>query len=88
VTGYPLPLETSGRDWAAEIMPKLMHGMELSVYFDAGTGTVRRAEFRNLASPGSRITLDLGKVELDPARLNPDRWVTEYTTIYESSENP
>ena len=88
VTGYPLPLETSGRDWAVEIMPKLMRGMELSVYFDAEAGTVRRAEFRNIASPGSRITLELGQVKLDPARLEPDRWVTEYTTIYESSKNP
>ncbi len=88
VTGYPLPLQTRGLDWAADVMPKLMHGMELSVYFDADAGTVRRAEFRNIASPGSRITLELGQVELDPARLEPDRWVTEYTTIYESSKNP
>ena len=69
-------------------MPKLMEGMELSVYFDADAGTVRRAEFRNIGSPGSRITLELGDVELDPARLEADGWVTRYTTIYESSKNP
>ena len=82
-TGYPLPLKIStGHTWAVETVPNLMRDLELTLYYNTETETVRLAEFTNVAGGGSRITLELGKAELDPARLDPSLWVTEHTWDY------
>ena len=65
-------------------MPALLDTMSLSLYYDAETKTVTRAEFSGIGSPKGRMTLEIGRVDLDLARLRPDYWVTSHTKVYES----
>ena len=81
VTGYPFPLDTSGFDWLSEFVTKLRAALTLSVYYDAPSHTVRKAEFRGLGAPDGRITLDLGPVPIDPEWLRADHWITPRTLV-------
>jgi len=74
VVGYPLPLDTSSRDWRDQIMRGLLDDMTLSIYYDAEARSVTRAEFHGVGSPEGRIILEIGRVKLDPARLSPGYW--------------
>ncbi len=60
--------------------------MTPSIYHDARTESVTRAEFNHVGSPQGRIMLEIGRVELDPDRLNPDYGITEHTEVYEEPE--
>jgi hypothetical protein len=81
VTGYPFPLDTSGFDWLGEFVTRLRASLTLSIYYDAPSHAVRKAEFRGLGSPDGRITLDLGPVPIDPERLRAEHWITSRTQI-------
>lgn len=81
VTGYPFPLDTSGFEWLGEFVTRLRASLTLSIYYDAPTHAVRRAEFHGLGSPDGRITLDLGPVQIDPERLRAEHWITPRTKI-------
>ncbi len=85
-TGYPLPLDTTALEWRNQRMRPLIDAMTLSIYYDAQTESVTWAEFNHVGSPEGRIMLEIGRVELDPDRLNPDYWITEHTEVYEEPE--
>lgn len=82
VTGYPFPLTVSSDwQWAVKNLPQLLRDVELTVYFNADADEVDRAEFHNIVSPGSLITLTPGPVDIDPGLLDPDQWVTDHTMV-------
>lgn len=85
-TGYPLPLDTTALAWRDQRMQPLIGAMTLSIYYDARTESVTWAEFNHVGSPEGRIVLEIGRVALDPDRLNPDYWITDHTKVYEEPE--
>ena len=79
VVGYPLPTSTAPRERRAEAVPALMRGVTLTIHYDAEAQAITWAEFRGVGSPQGRIILEIDRVELDPARLSPEYWVTSDT---------
>jgi hypothetical protein len=82
VTGYPVQVDMSGINWQRDFVRTLSDSLVLSIYYDTSDEEVRRAEFRGFGSPDGRITLEIGRAELDPQRLQSNYWVTEHTAIY------
>ena len=85
VVGYPLPTSTAPRDRWVRNTRALLDAVALSIYYDTKAGSVTRAEFHGVGGPDGRITLETGRVKLDPRRLSPDYWVTSNTDVSESS---
>lgn len=86
VVGYPMPLAISSDwQWAVKNIPQLLRDVELTVYYNTETDEVDRAEFHNIASPGSLITLEPGRVDIAPGLLDPDRWMADDTRILRDS---
>ena len=83
VTGFPFPTSAAGPEWLGRFVQSLRDSLTLAIDYDSAAHTVRRAEFRGIG-PAGRITLDIGQVELDPARLKSDYWTTPATMISDS----
>ncbi len=83
VTGYPFPTSAAGPEWLGRFVQSLRDSLTLAIDYDSAARTVRRAEFRGIG-PAGRITLDIGQVALDPARLKSDYWTTPATIIRDS----
>lgn len=82
VTGYPFPLTVSSDwQWTVKNIPQLLRDVELTVYYNTETDEFDRAEFHNIVSSGSLITLTPGSVDIEPSLLDPDRWATSNTRI-------
>lgn len=73
VKGLPLPFDTSAYAWVSQL-DELSAGLELRVYYDADSKTVRRAELLHVAGPGGRIEIELGPVMIDAALIDPQRY--------------
>jgi len=82
VTGYPVGVDAPGVDWQRQFVRMLSESLVLSIHYDTSDEEVRRAEFHGFGSPDGRITLEMGRADLDSERLQSDYWVTERTAIY------
>lgn len=65
-TGNSLLLDTAALVWRDQRMKPPIDAMTVSVYYDARTESVTRAEFNRVGSSERRIMLEFGRVELDP----------------------
>jgi hypothetical protein len=81
VTGFPFPTDTSGLKWLGQYLRALRDSLNLSIYYNADSRAVQRAEFEGIG-PSGRIALNIGQVELDPARLKREYWITPETMIW------
>ncbi len=81
IGGVPPLTISEDWQWAVNNVPQLLRDTELTVYYNAETEQVDRAEFHNIVSPDSLITLIPGPVDIDPGLLDSDRWVTDNTMI-------
>lgn len=76
IRGYPFPTSAADLEWLRSYILQLRESLVLEVMFDAAAGRVTSAEFRGFTGPESRVRLKTGDVTIDPARLDPARWVS------------
>lgn len=84
VRGYSWPVaqnEQLSLALSLAAIKELAAHLRLTVEYDFPTRTVRRVEFDNVTPRGGRLRLEPGRAELDPARLDPTRWITPSTEI-------